>query len=398
MAGIPFFKPPGTRYTSITDVGKFNMLWHVCLSLAFVFTILFAIHLSFGDDNWTTSLAALGLAIINLVVLNQTRKYKVIGVLSIIIGMLICQTSVYIVQDSHVITDAMWCILVAFFTFFLFGSFFGTCVLLLNLSLLVCYLMFSDDATLLNKGLTSEQVDMRMVVNVLYVALALAFVIYKMIKNNDEMIGRYESQMKQNEILLKEVHHRVKNNLQIVSSLLRLQAAENSNDKVIGQFEEAIGRIRSMALIHEKMYVNEDFASIDVNSYITSLVDDISKSIHTDCTVELKLSTEVRQIDIKSIVPLSLLLNELITNSIRHGFENMQSACIEISMEEAGDTVLLYYSDNGNWKEGVQSGFGLELINTLVEQLHGTYECTRERGTHYRFVLDADEFFFRSEG
>lgn len=397
MSRMTIFTAPGTRYTSIKDVGKFNMLWHVSLGLAFVFTILFAIHIAFRDDNWATSLAAFGVAVINLLVLYQTRKYRFVGILSIVLGIFICQASIYIVEDSHVVSDAMWCILVAFFTFFLFGSLYGTIVLMLNLGCLVGYLVYADPSSLASKGLTGAQVDVRMVVNVLYVAMALAYVIYKMIQNNDEMIGRYEAQTKQNEILLKEVHHRVKNNLQIVSSLLRLQAAENSNEKVIGQFEEAIGRIRSMALIHEKMYVNEDFSSIDVDSYIQSLVKDISNSIHTECEVELKLSTEVRQIDIKSVVPLSLLLNELITNSIRHGFDQMQRAAIEISLEEAGDKVLLYYSDSGVWKEGAQSGFGLELINTLTEQLHGTFERTAENGTHYRFVLDADEFFFRSE-
>jgi two-component sensor histidine kinase len=291
----------------------------------------------------------------------------------------------------------MWCILVGFFTFFLFGSIYGTLVLFLNLTCLVAYLMLADEVTLASKGLTEDQVGVRMVVNVLYVTLALSFIVYKMMQNNDEMIGRYEAQTKQNDILLKEVHHRVKNNLQIVSSLLRLQAAENNNEKVISQFEEAIGRIRSMALIHEKMYVNEDFSSIDVDSYIKSLVHDISQSIHTECKVELVLSADVRQVDIKSVVPLSLLLNELITNSIRHGFENHSRATIEISLEEAGDKVLLYYSDSGTWKEGTVSGFGLELIKTLTEQLYGSYERTLEDGTHYRFVLDADEFFFRKE-
>lgn len=397
MAGISFFRPPLTRYSSIKDVGKFNMLWNVSLGLAFVFTVLFAIHISFRDDNWATSLAAFGVAVMDLLVLHQTRKYKLVGTLSIILGIFICQASVYFVEDSHILSDSMWCVLVSFFTFFLFGSLFGTIVLLVNLSFLVGYLMMADDIALATKGLTRNQVDIRMVVNVLYVALALSFIIYKMMKNNDEMIGRYELQTRQNEILLKEVHHRVKNNLQIVSSLLRLQAAENNNEKVIGQFEEAIRRIRSMALIHEKMYVNEDFSSIDVDSYIKSLVFDISDSIQRRCSVELILSAEVRQVDIKSVVPLSLLLNELITNSIRHGFENLKQATIEISLEEAGDKVLLYYSDNGSWKEGAENGFGLELIKTLTEQLFGTFERTVDNGTHYRFVLDADEFFFRKE-
>lgn len=389
------FNPPKTEYTALQEIGKFNMLWHVSLGLAGVFVLLFGIHIYFQDANWSTSLAALAIAIMNMLVLQQTRKYWIVGVWSIILGTMICQASIYIIQDSHVITDTMWCVLVAFFTFFLFGPLRGSIVLLLNLGGLVSYLMISDEATLAAKGLTSEQVDVRMLVNVFYVGLALSFVIYKMIDNNREIISRYELQTKQNDILLKEIHHRVKNNLQIVSSLLKLQAAQSENSGVSEHFNEAIGRVRSMALIHEKMYVNEDFSALDVQSYVITLVEDITKSMESDCKIDLRIDAEMQKVDIKSIVPLSLIFNELITNSVRHGFADRTEATIEINIERAGDKVLLYYSDNGMWKVPSKNiGFGVELINTLTEQLLGRYERTTEGGTHYRFVLDADQFFF----
>ncbi|OFZ07882.1 MAG: hypothetical protein A3D92_00780 [Bacteroidetes bacterium RIFCSPHIGHO2_02_FULL_44_7] len=389
------FNPPSTEYTALQDIGKFNMLWHVSLGLIGVFTVLFGIHIYFQDSNWSTSLAALAVSIMNILVLQQTRKFWMVGVWSVVLGTMICQASIYIIDDSHLITDTMWCILVSFFTFFLFGSLRGSIVLLLNLGGLVCYLMLSDEKMLSTKGLTSEQVDMRMLVNVLYVALALSFIIHKMIENNKEVISRYELQTKQNDILLKEIHHRVKNNLQIVSSLLKLQAAQNTNSGVSEQFNEAISRVRSMALIHEKMYINEDFSALDVQSYVIALVEDITQSMESDCKIDLRIDAEMQKVDIKSIVPLSLIFNELITNSVRHGFEGLEKATIEINIERAGDKVLLYYSDNGTWKVPTRNnGFGVELINTLTEQLHGRYERTTEGGTHYRFVLDADQFFF----
>lgn len=395
MKRLSIFNPPKTDYTALQDIGKFNMLWHVSLGLAGVFIVLFGIHIYFQDANWSTSLAATAVAIMNLLLMQQTRKYWIVGVWSVILGIAICQASIYIIGDSHLITDTMWCVLVAFFTFFLFGSLRGTIVLVLNLGGLVSYLFISDDAALFAKGLTREQADVRMLVNVFYVALALSFIIYKMIENNREVIHRYEMQTKQNDILLKEIHHRVKNNLQIVSSLLKLQAAQSESSGVAEHFNEAIGRVRSMALIHEKMYINEDFSALDVRSYVSTLVEDITKSMESDCKIDLRIDAEMEKVDIKSIVPLSLIFNELITNSIRHGFEGQGTATIEINIERAGDKVLLYYSDNGKWKVPTRDiGFGVELINTLTEQLHGRYERTTEDGTHYRFVLDADQFFF----
>ncbi len=393
-----FFSPPVTAYTSYEDIGKFNMLWIISMVLVPVFIILLGIHVYFKDSNWWTSLASTTVGVINLLMLHQTRTYKLVGIWSVLLGMAIVQASVFLVQDSHVVADTLWCVLVAFFSFFLFGSLIGTIVLITNLSGLLIFLMTATDEALATKGLVQDQINAGMMVNVLYVALALSFIIFRMMKNNAGIIAMYERQTRQNEILLKEVHHRVKNNLQIVSSLLKLQAAESNDEEVLKHFDEAIGRIRSMALIHEKMYNNDDFSAINIQGYILSLVQDITASMQSDCKVELHVDSQIRKMDIKSMVPVSLIFNELITNSLKHGFAGRASGKIEVNIERAGEHVLLYYSDDGEWEEeSVSGGFGLELIRILTGQLHGQFERTIDNGTHYRFTLAADQFFFQEE-
>lgn len=396
MKRTTWYQPPKTKYSSLEDVAKFNMLWTVSLGLTFVFLVLLLIHLYFGDQNWTTSLAAIALAILNLITLKQLRTYKLVGVWSVLLSAFICQGSIYLVNDSHVITDTMWCVLLGFFAFFLFGIFTGIVVLLSNLAGLLTFLMLSTPESLTEKGLTSEQVDFKMVINVFYVALAISFIIYRMIRSNRDMVELHEQQLKHNEVLLKEIHHRVKNNLQIISSLLKLQAFESNNELVQKQFSEAIGRIRSMALIHEKMYSNHNFNAINLKSYLETLVGDISNGFGLKCVEDIQIDKELSEIDIKGVVPISLIFNELITNSAKHAFNDDVKGEIQIHIEKAGSDVIIYYADNGVWKSvSKEGGFGLELINAMVEQLEGSFEKTTNDGTSYRFKIPFNQLFFR---
>ena len=379
-------KPPHANYKSLEDLGKFNMIWNVSLALVPIFLFLTLLHIILGDRSWMTSITAFSVAAINLIVLYRTRKYKIVGTWSVLLGVFIVQASVFFVDDSHVVSDTMWCILIAFFTFFLFGAILGSLVLVVNLSGLTLFLMCGTEANILHKGLTVDQVDYKMAINVFYVALALSFVIYKMLDNNQKINNRYEQQIKENETLMKEIHHRVKNNLQIISSLLKLQSSESDSELVQEQFDEAIQRIRSMALIHEKMYQKEDLASIDVQSYLVSLGAEIAKSINSDCNIEINVESAIGQIDMESIVSVSLIFNELMTNSIKHGFDQIKEGKIDVKISEYDKTVQFYYSDSGEWKSPQKEiSFGIELIETLTDQLEGTMARNIENGTQYVF-------------
>lgn len=394
FSGMISIKPPATEYTSLNEIGKFSMIWTVSITMIPIFILLLGMHLIFGDKSWTTSTGALILATSNVVVLYKTRKYKLVGAWTVILAVLLCQIVIFVVDDSHVLSDVMWCILVAFFSFFLFGSIIGSLVLLINLSGLIYYVMIASQTDLVSKGIINEDLDYKMVVNVYYVAIALSFIIYKMIDNNKKVNESYEKEIQRNEVLLKEIHHRVKNNLQIVSSLLRLQSVESENENVKEHFQEAVSRIRSMSLIHEKMYQNADLAEVDIQSYLISLTQDISSSIETDCKVDMEVNSEINKMNINVLVPLALIFNELITNSIKHGFAGRNQGKISVQIIHTDGKVEVIYLDNGQWREPEENRktFGVDLIDTLVNQLDATYTLNNESGTQYIIQIDQDHF------
>lgn len=390
---MQLIKAPETNYSSFDDIGKYNMIWNVSIILIPVFIFLLAIHVYFNDDNIATTSAGLLVAILNVLILIKSKKYLVVGIFSVVLGTLIVQVSIFIVDDSHLISDTMWCVLVGFFSFFLFGFQVGLVVLLLNLTGLLIFLMNGSTTDILNKGISIHQVDSRMVINVYYVALTMAFVIYKMSQNNKEINERYAKEIRRNEILIKEIHHRVKNNLQIISSLLRLQAAESTDEKVEEHFNEAISRIRSMALIHEKMYHEDDLSSINVSSYLNTLVNDIVDSIKPSCHIQINTVSEISEIDIENIVPVSLIFNELVMNSLKHGFANKNDGQIKIEITKEGGEIVFHYHDDGVWKEPTSKGtFGSELIDILTQQLDGTVKRVIDNGTHYYFIFKSKLF------
>ncbi len=370
------------------------MIWNASLALVPVFILLALMHIILGDKSVPTSISALFITLGVLYILWKTRKYVLPGIICVVAGMAIIQAVVWLVDDSHVISDTMWCMLVAIFAYFLFGSIVGTFVLLFNLSGVILFLLLAGGSSIENKGINYDVVDYKLVLNVLYVGLALAFILHKLVSNSREVNKRYEAEIEENKVLLNEIHHRVKNNLQIIASLLRLQASEVNNEDLKNHFNEAVGRIRSMSMIHEKMYQNENKANIDLVSYLESLAHEISSLFCSDCEMEVNVHSEVDRVNMNILVSLSLIFNELVTNSIKHGFMERRSGAIELEIRIADEIVQMTYSDNGTWKDA-KGGitFGLDLIHTLTDQIDGTYELLKQEGkTTYEFKLPLSHF------
>ena len=190
----------------------------------------------------------------------------------------------------------------------------------------------------------------------------------------------YES-LKEKEILLKEIHHRVKNNLQIVSSMLNLQKSNiiDSNDRDL--FRESINRIDSMSLIHELLYNSENLSSIDMQDYFTDLVSNISNTIEgARQPVSVIFKIDKISLNINIAVPLGLVSNEIITNCYKHAFSGIDNPMIIITMSIEDDGLLLLkIKDNGNgynteYDSKKRGALGFELINGLTEQVNGEYE------------------------
>ncbi len=192
-------------------------------------------------------------------------------------------------------------------------------------------------------------------------------------------------------VLIKEMHHRVKNNLQVVASLLRLQAGTIADERLQHAFDQSQSRVTSMALIHEKLYKGDELSMLDVGMYIHELfselvrLNDVSESIgyRTDIDADLML-------DLHTMVPLGLLLNELITNSLKHAFQGREEGSIHLSLHQANDKEFdLHYTDDGGGiplekQQSDGSTLGVSLIESLVEQLNGRMTVEGDiKGTRY---------------
>jgi two-component sensor histidine kinase len=191
-------------------------------------------------------------------------------------------------------------------------------------------------------------------------------------------------------VMLQEIHHRVKNNLQVVISLIKLQTKSVEDEKTIIMFEELKMRLISIARMHEMMYLSEKINKIDFKSYVQELSQMVLESTDTSSDVQLTVNTNVDNLSAEGVVPLALILNELITNSIKHAFEDRNDNKIVVSFKKNDNSYILEYSDNGRWKENKvkTNGFGLELIELLAEQLDGSVKrFSSYEGTKYLFKL-----------
>lgn len=176
------------------------------------------------------------------------------------------------------------------------------------------------------------------------------------------------------EVLLKEVHHRVKNNLQIVSSLLSLHANNSTGEVEKEAFRECQNRIKSMSIIHEQLYNKGVFAKIDMNIYIDEITNQLFHSFNVHGAIELTIDLDTVHFNIDLSVPFGIILNELMVNSLKHAFPDQKGA-MKISLKRKENQYVFIVEDNGIGFTPCQSNdtMGLELIDTLVNQIDGTY-------------------------
>jgi two-component sensor histidine kinase/ABC-type amino acid transport substrate-binding protein len=206
------------------------------------------------------------------------------------------------------------------------------------------------------------------------------------IKESEEKLSTSFVQLsKQNEerkFLLKEIHHRVKNNLQIISSLLKLQAASNTEKKENFDIDATIDRIKAIGLIHEKIYQSPDLNQTNLNDYLSTLVDTIIKNYAVENSVQTKYDIESLRIHIEDMVPLAIIINELVINSLKHGLKDKSDGLITLSFKQVGSNYVLVYSDNGQWIEKEsKNNFGETLIDIFTQQLEGKHELLKEDST-----------------
>jgi len=202
--------------------------------------------------------------------------------------------------------------------------------------------------------------------------------------------------LRQRETMLREIHHRVKNNMQVMSSLLSLQSRTASNPEVSRMLEDNQNRIQSMALLHEILYQSEDLAIVDFSKYVRRIVEHLFRSYGVDHR-QIRLHAELDSVwlEMDDALPCALLISEVISNSLKHGFPDRRTGDVRVQLRsEIGNRVSLALSDNGvgfprdtDW--ATSRSLGLRLVRALTEQLHATLDVHSREGTEVRVSFQA---------
>lgn len=224
------------------------------------------------------------------------------------------------------------------------------------------------------------------------VLFTLLYVVFK-IRLNQIRLRHFKSQDELKTAMLKEIHHRVKNNLHIVKTLLRMQAASITDENIVAQFRKAQSRVVTMAILHEKMYKSESLKEISVQEHCEFLIRDLIDVYGIDKKVQLELGIEDVSFDMETLVPLGLIINELISNSLKYAFENRSDGIITVGLTQltsAGQYELIV-GDNGiglpKEVNKLSDYMGSELVKTFVKQLKGTIELLDKPGAFFKIVF-----------
>ncbi len=208
--------------------------------------------------------------------------------------------------------------------------------------------------------------------------------------------------LKEKEVLIKETHHRIKNNLQLVTSLLNLQAFQTDDEQIHFHLNESKNRIKSISLIHEKLHSSKSLSDINIKEYITELIQELVKTYNTySVGIELKLDIENIEINSKTAINIGLIVNELCTNSLKYAFIKRSSGIISLTLkDERGVITKLVYSDDGvglpkNFNIDKTNTLGMQLLKSFVKQLNGRMKINQQNGLEYVFTFPRnfeDEF------
>jgi PAS domain S-box-containing protein len=200
-------------------------------------------------------------------------------------------------------------------------------------------------------------------------------------------------QLAEKELLLREVHHRIKNNFASIGGLLSLHMQASTSPEAVAALQDAIGRVDSMSLLYEKLLLGEDFRDASVKNYIESLATSVVSLFPDLAKVKLNLDVVDFKLDPKRLFPLGIIINELLTNIMKHAFAGKKSGTITLTLAKDGARVRLNLEDNGvglpvGFASSASKGFGLTLVKMLSKQLGGSFTIARDKGTRCTVTFD----------
>lgn len=394
---------PSTDYTDYYDLARFQLAWNINLLLV---TSLLPISIYFFFFNTTFFVqysSGFLICFIALIYLFTTKKFVTVSHLIVWSTLTIVISSLFLVKGIPHLIEPLWLVIIVIFSYFNLGKTIGHIILFIVIEAVGIYFFFFLNANEIFRHYFTIQELTGIFLEFSLCMVIIAYIVYQFIQTNhhaesklrmaNSILAEQNQQiLAQNEektVLIQEIHHRVKNNLQVITSLLRLQSAEVDSELVKYHFQDAINRVMTMSLIHQKMYQNEELSKIEVQDYFNTLICDLIRSSSVKIPVNVTIESHLQKVGMKTIVPFALLISELVSNSLKHAFM-LEGSIHLIINNEVDNKFIVTYSDNGIWKEnGQQTSFGLQLIEALTEQLNGTIKRNNDaNGTHYEISLE----------
>lgn len=402
---MSLFTPDTSTISTFEEKGRFLIAWRLCILFFLVFTALAFVFREIRVESaivyGLVDLFALGI----LFYLHKTKDSRIPFWIYTIAGSVITQWTLNNILDSAHFGDLLWIVSTIIFAFVGLGKIAGIITTAFHAIGIGYYIAFNLNPHF-NEVRTHDTGDKL----ALYLELLLAFMTFAYLlgqyvifqahsrRQLQELNTSLEEQNeavliknKENITLVKEVHHRVKNNLQIIISLLRMQRSEIESEEAQKQFNVAINRILTMSMIHQKLYQEKEPSKINIRDYLEDLTAELVTLSDERISVRVNLEASEEYSDLKMIVPLGLLVNELVSNSMKHAFKKEAQGTINIQLfrDDEKDCIIMNYWDGGEWLEpSKENGFGLELIEILTEQMEGSY--TRE-GSRYSFEIPLEQ-------
>ncbi|WP_460218447.1 tetratricopeptide repeat-containing sensor histidine kinase [Psychroserpens sp. MEBiC05023] len=244
-----------------------------------------------------------------------------------------------------------------------------------------------DEALAIQQTMLEQKSRVQTLIIIIASLLSVLLIVLLYFFNKNKKTTRLiKTKNAENELLLKEIHHRVKNNLELVKSLISLQSAELEDSVTKDAMIASQNRVQSMGIIHQKLYQGEHLGSIDMKDYFVNLGEGILDTFNADDQVKIECAMDQLELDVDTAVPIGLIVNELLTNALKYAFPKNEKGKIKISLNQSNpETLTLEVTDNGIGKpidsSSKGTGFGTQLIKLLTLQLNGTMEEKHENGT-----------------
>ncbi len=390
------------EYDKFYESNRYQLVWNLCMAFSILLAIVSAVNYSNPNYSATPNLIGIAYGVTSLGILKYKGDFVLVSKIISISSFIVISSTFFLLKNAIHYTTPMWMLLNVLFTFFTLRIYWGLTMIILHFLVLTIYIFTLHDYNIHHihafgwKDLTNYAIEF------LIIGFGIGYILIQYVKTHlyaekqlrlvnknlltqNKIIGQQNKEM---EVMLKEIHHRVKNNLQVIISLLRLQSYKQQDDPHKG-FEESINRVKSMALIHEQMYQSAFLSDFDLKEYLETFLLNLIDSYAIQKKIKYDINVNFIGLKHKNIVPLALLFNELVSNTLKHAFDDQKEPEITINIVKVTDVeFILNYYDNGKWKEVTSTSFGMELIDAMTDQLGGTLEIIKnEQGTEFHFRL-----------